>query len=406
MDINMIKKEIEETDRKKVYNEKVEKLQKRMMEEGLDGMVCFKPQNTFLISGFNPILYSHPVAVIVPAEGRPVLLVHCLRADHSAQEAAIEDIRLFGIWADYKAIAVDPYDAIRIIIEEKGLIGKRIGYEGDFLPVFQYNKLMELTRASEMVDIAHMIKYFSAIKNEYEIDLMRLSSYLTKIGMRAALENIRKSEVEASMAAEMAMREAWKKDLGDFEVSGFGNTEGGIPTALWCYSLSGYRVPYGCECPNTRVPQRGEVSLPIVWAAIDGYHSEKERTVIIESLPENYSKAYDCMLKARQGAFEAIHAGVTVGEVYAAATQHYIDGGFEKYLPGRIGHGMGLSLHDFPSMDRHSKVKLEEGMCFTVEPGLNFAGWGSIRHSDTVVVLKDRCEILTADNKIDDYLVR
>lgn len=157
------------------------------------------------------------------------MLVHCLRADHSASEAAVADIRLFGAWADYPAIAFDPYDALRILLTEKKLMGKRLGYEGDFLPIQQYQKLQALSGGAEMVDAGELLKRFNAVKNDYEINLMRLSSYLTNIGMRAAVEHIRQSEAEASMAAEAAMREAWKRDLVEFEVSGFGNTEGGFP---------------------------------------------------------------------------------------------------------------------------------------------------------------------------------
>ena len=331
---------------------------------------------------------------------------HCLRADHSASEAAVADIRLFGAWADYPAIAFDPYDALRILLTEKKLMGKRLGYEGDFLPIQQYQKLQALSGGAEMVDAGELLKRFNAVKNDYEINLMRLSSYLTNIGMRAAVEHIRQSEAEASMAAEAAMREAWKRDLVEFEVSGFGNTEGGIPTALWCYALSGHRVPYGAECPGARVPKAGEISLPIVWAAIEGYHAEKERSIIIERLDEPYAAYYQAMLRARKAAVDAVQAGAVVGEVYQAAINHYNAEGLPHMAPGRIGHGMGLSLHDFPSLDRGSSVVLEAGMVFTIEPSLNFKGWGSIRHSDTVLVLDNGCEVLTRDDSLDEYLVR
>ena len=213
--------------------------------------------------------------------------------------------------------------------------------------------------------------------------------------MEAALANIRKSEAEASIAAEIAMRETWAKELSEFEISSFGNTEGGIVTALWCYSNSGYRVPYGCECPSNRVPQEGEVCLPVCWAAIDGYHSENERTVMIGKIPERYERAYDAMLAGRQNVFQMMKAGVAVSDVYAAGVAPYIEAGFGDYLPGRIGHGLGLSLHEFPSLSKDSSLVLEEGMVVTVEPGLVFAGGGSTRHSDTVVVRKDGIEILT-----------
>lgn len=395
MTINEIKEQLKQYDRKQLYREKVIKMQKAMAEQGIDGIICFKPQNTFFLSGFNPILYSHPVVVVIPQEGNAVLLVHSLRARHSADEAAIEDIRLFGMWANQKPIANDAYSAIDIIVSDLRMKGKVLGYEGDFISLSQYQKLQDITQATKMVDVSDFLKRSRNIKDEYEINLLRLSSYLTNVGMEAALANIRKSEAEASIAAEIAMRETWAKELSEFEISSFGNTEGGIVTALWCYSNSGYRVPYGCECPSNRVPQEGEVCLPVCWAAIDGYHSENERTVMIGKIPERYERAYDAMLAGCQNVFQMMKAGVAVSDVYAAGVAPYIEAGFGDYLPGRIGHGLGLSLHEFPSLSKDSSLVLEEGMVVTVEPGLVFAGWGSTRHSDTVVVRKDGIEILT-----------
>jgi Xaa-Pro dipeptidase len=248
------------------------------------------------------------------------------------------------------------------------------------------------------------LNYARMIKDEYEINLMRLSAYLANHGVAAAIDNIRKSEAEASAAAEIAMRELWIKELSEFEVGGFGNTEGGIVTALWAYSLSGHRVPYGCDCPKNRKPLDGEVCLPVVWASIDSYQTENERTVIIGHLPEQYEKAYDAMLEARKRAFEMIKPGVKVGDLYDRSVSAYVEAGFNDYLPGRIGHGLGVSLHEAPSLDRGSQLILEEGMVMTIEPGLVFPGWGSTRHSDSVVVTKDGIEILT--EYTEDRIVR
>ena len=402
-----IKQDLKQFDRKQLYKDKVAKMQRSMADMGIDAVVCFKPQNTFYLSGFNPILYSHPVVVVVPAQGEAVLLVHSLRARHSADEAAIDDIRLFGAWANQKPIADDAYSAIRIIAGDLKIRGKVIGYEGDFLSLNQYKKLQEITDAAQMTDVSDFLKRSRNIKNEYEINLLRLSASLTNVGMEAAVANIRKSEAQASIAAEIAMRELWAKELSEFEISSFGNTEGGIVTALWCYSNSGYRVPYGCECPGNRVPLEGEVCLPVCWAAIDGYHTENERTVMIGQIPEQYERAYDAMLAGRKNVFALMKAGVRVGDIYNAGVGPYIEAGFGDFLPGRIGHGLGMSLHECPSLSKDNDLVLEEGMVVTVEPGLVFAGWGSTRHSDTVVVRKDGIEILTkSPMEGEDRLVR
>ena len=394
-DIQAIKAELNACDRKALLAAKYGKVQAKLAEQGLDGLVCFKPQNTFYLSGFNPILYSHPVVVVLPAVGHPVLLCHCLRDRHSHDECVLEDIRLFGAWGKSKPVAADVYTAISMVCDDLNLKSGRLGFEGDFVSVVQYQKLADAAEAAELVNFSSQMNYLRMIKDEYDINLMRLSAYLGNIGMKAAIDNIRKSEVEASIASDIAMREAWVRDLGEFEVGAFGNTEGGIVNALWTYSMSGYRVAYGCDCPKNRVPREGEVCLPVAWSSIGSLQTEIERTVIIGKLDEEHDRAYDCMLEARRRAKAVAKAGLRIGDLYDAAGSAFIDFGFKDYLPGRIGHGLGVSLHEAPSLDRGSDMILEEGMAITIEPGIVFPGWGSVRDSDSVIVRKGGIEVLS-----------
>ena len=110
--------------------------------------------------------------------------------------------------------------------------------------------------------------------------------------MEAAIANIRKSEAEASIAAEIAMRETWAKELSEFEISSFGNTEGGIVTALWCYSNSGYRVEH--KIPSDYVAFIGKMNYrpnvdAVLWY-VEHIHSklaERYPLVVIGAYPTN-----------------------------------------------------------------------------------------------------------------------
>ena len=75
------------------------RLREAMSVEGIDALVCMKPENTFYLSGFNPIMYSHPVVAILPAKGPPTLLVHALRDDHARGSAWLSEIKLYGAWS-------------------------------------------------------------------------------------------------------------------------------------------------------------------------------------------------------------------------------------------------------------------------------------------------------------------
>ena len=104
------------------------------------------------------------------------------------------------------------------------------------------------------------------------------------------------------------------------------------------------------------------------------------------------------MLRARESIFKILKPGVLFKDLYQAAAQVYIDAGFKKDLPGRVGHGVGCSAHEFPSLAPNNLIPLQPGMVITVEPGLMNKAWGGVRHSDTVLITESGYELLTKLN--------
>ena len=90
-----------------------------------------------------------------------------------------------------------------------------------------------------------------------------------------------------------------------------------------------------------------------------------------------------------------LRPGAIFEDLYFAAMKEYEDAGFGSILPGRCGHGMGLSTHEFPSVTKGNKAPLAPGMILTVEPGLMSAELGAVRNSDTVLITEDGFEFLT-----------
>ena len=93
-----------------------------------------------------------------------------------------------------------------------------------------------------------------------------------------------------------------------------------------------------------------------------------------------------------------LRAGITFGEIYEAAAQVYRRNNLEKMLPGRFGHGIGLSAHELPGIVRDSNQIILPNMIFTVEPGLTHKEWGGTRISETVLIKDNGYEILTKSN--------
>ena len=238
------------------------------------------------------------------------------------------------------------------------------------------------------------------IKDAYEISCIRKSAELVDLGVKTTIDYLAKgfSEAEAATEGQYAMRKLWHEKYRDSEVCGYGTSEGGMIDSLHVWCLSNGHIAYGCDCPRHYYPQKGDLTLPMAWAKTDGYHAENERTIIIDTLDDFKQNAYNGMLAARKSIFDILKPGVLFKDLYNAAAKVYTEYGFAGILPGRVGHGVGGSAHEFPSLAPDNELPLAPGMVITVEPGLMDKRWGGVRHSDTVLVTENGYEVLTKLN--------
>lgn len=373
---------------------RVKRLQKKMSEQGIEAVILQKPENVFYFSSFNPVINSHPALVIIPAQGEASLLVHSIRCDHAREEGALAQVELYGKWGAGIPLAMKPAEAARELL---GKVKGRIGLELNCISVSFAREIEQALEAKETVSVSDLIERMRIIKDDYEIGCIRKSALLVDIGVEAAIEALRQgySEAEASTEGQYAMRQAWHRRFRDLEVCGFGTSEGGMIDSLNVWCLSNGHIAYGCDCPKHYQPKEGDLTLPMAWAKTGGYHAENERTVIVGKLDAFRRNAYDGMLEARESIFRILKPGTRFEELYDAAARVYSDRGFGDILPGRVGHGVGCSAHEFPSVARGNRLLLEPGMVITVEPGLMDKSWGGVRHSDTVLITENGFERLT-----------
>lgn len=379
---------------KKHVEKRIENLKKKMIEFDLDNVIIARPENVFYFSNFNPIISSHPVFVIISLKKETSLLVHCIRNDHAREEGSIDNIQLYGKWGDNVALALDPFDAIKALVGDSSI---KLGVEADFVSINWIEKVKERLNIEKIKDVSGEVNMLRIIKDSYEIDCMRKAAALTDCGVKTAVESLNKGLHEALACTEgqYAMRKMWHEKFQEYEVAGFGSSESAQIDSLVVWSMANERIAYGCDCPIAYTPKEGDLVLPMSWARIGGYTAENERSVIVGETSELRNRAYDSMLKARENIFSILKPGVLFEDLYFTAMKVFEDNGFGNILPGRCGHGMGLSSHEFPSLTKGNKIPLEPGMIFTVEPGLMAKEWGGVRHSDTVLVTEDGYESLT-----------
>lgn len=377
--------------------QRIEKMQEVLRQRKIGAAIMIRPENVFYFSNFNPILISHtPHFIITP--DKACLLVHSIRHDHAVNEGAVDDVQCYGKWGATEMLSNDPFEAMRMLLGDKPLT---VGVEGDYASMNWLKSLQEKLDVSEFADISQDAVNLRLIKDPHEIAMCRISGKLVDLGVTTAIEALEggASEAQACTEGQYAMRKLWHSAYQQYEVSGFSNTETAQIDTMCVWCMSNERLNYGCDCPTGYVPQHGDLTMPMSWARVAGYNVENERTIIVGGLGEMRARAYDAMLRARQQIFDRLKPGAIFEDLYFAAMKEYEDAGFGGILPGRCGHGMGLSTHEFPSVTKGNKAALEPGMVLTVEPGLMSAELGAVRNSDTVLITETGFEFLTHSNR-------
>ena len=374
---------------------RLDRVRQALKDQGLDALVATKPQTFFYLSDFNPVIFSHPTMVVLPATGDPTLLVWALRLDHAKAEAAIDDVQLFGRWGDKPYLSLDPYEALRRVLEMKGLTRGHLGVEEDHLSAKLLRRLQGLLPEATLSDASPIIDHARLVKDGEEISRMRMAARLADEGMMAAVEALRerRTEIEVAMRGEQAMRALLVREYPDHEVAGFAGGEGAVWTALWCWVQSGPRIRLNDTPKAVRIGD-GTLAIPQVWAALDGYTVENERTVAVGPVSREVRRVFESVVAAREAAFAAVRPGATCADVYEAAAAVFRQAGYERHLPGRIGHSIGIGPHEHLSLAPEEKMALVPGMALTIEPGVHIPE-GGIRHADTIIVTEQGQETLT-----------
>jgi Xaa-Pro dipeptidase len=224
------------------------------------------------------------------------------------------------------------------------------------------------------------IEALRVVKDHREIELMRKAAELTSEGMKAAYEAVAPGICEYEVAAEIeyAMR-----------------SRGAGPTAFESIVASGAcsAFPHG-GCTGREI-RDGDLVVVDIGATSENYCSDMTRTFVAGNPTERQKLIYETVKASQQKAFEAMKPGASVADLDATARRVITDAGFGEYFVHRLGHGVGLEVHEPPSMGSTSKDKLAARYVVTDEPGIYIPSYGGVRIEDTVLVTHDGAERLT-----------
>jgi Xaa-Pro aminopeptidase/Xaa-Pro dipeptidase len=258
---------------------------------------------------------------------------------------------------------------------------KSIGFESTSLAFASHQFLLErLASDAKLIPLEHELKNLRAIKDVQELTHIHKAIDISSKAFLHMMEILKEGVVEREVALEMEF---------------FMKHEGAEGLGFDIIIASGKRsaLPHGKA--DTKPIEKGDFILIDFGSGFQGYHSDQTRTVICGQPSSEQKKIYQVVKEAHDKAIDTVRPGISIQEVDAAARGHIQNQGYGDFFGHGTGHGIGLSVHEDPSINSENKDLVQEGMVFTIEPGIYLPDWGGVRIEDMIRVTSTGAEVLT-----------
>jgi Xaa-Pro aminopeptidase len=331
----------------------------------LDALVITHPANWYYLTGFTGeagVLIVSPGAAALVTDGRFTTQV---RKETSS-------VRLI----EQKGSLLDSTGRF---LRQKGI--RRAGFDPTQTSVAQLRLLRKAAGArTKWIAAPGLVGTLRARKEPSELACMRQAAILAGDVLTSAINLLKPGVMENEVAAEIEyrMRRGGASGPAFETIVAFGDRSA-LPHAR----------------PTAKRLRKNELVVLDLGAILAHYCSDITRTVYVGRAPARVKEWYRAVLEAQTAAIAAVRAGVSCGDVDAAARQVLAGYKLDRLFTHSTGHGLGLEVHEDPRVARGQKARLEPGFVVTIEPGVYMAGVGGIRIEDDVAVHAGNTEVLT-----------
>lgn len=378
------------------YRKKISQVQAEMKKRKMNAVVLLNATNVIYTTGYFHLPTERPLAALIPESGDPVLFVPGLEED----QVKLWWVKDYESYFDYPG----PVNRVQWIFERVAKRGFGNGHIGIEEPT--PSRLLHIKAGAPkatIVEAGDMIEQMRWVKDEDEIRIMRRAMYFADFTVEAGRSFVqtkgRVTEDEILKATADAVADKMSAELKDVVGVGVEPPFGGLVPF-------GKRSAFPHAVPSKDTLQPGDALILSLGAQVGGYNVECERSFVVGKPTDYAKKLYDAMLAAHDIAAENLKEGAVAEQVDKQSLDQIRKAGFEKFLKHRTGHGIGLEGHESPWIAEGDKTVLKQGMTFSCEPGVYDPNWGGFRHSDTVIVRKDKGEIINKyPTRLEDMII-
>jgi Xaa-Pro aminopeptidase len=349
-----------------VYADRLVRLQAEMDRTGID-LTLVGPSSDFrYLTGFDAHLSERMTLLIVPRSGPVSVVVPMLEAPLILSRRELFDI---SAWTETEA----PWERAASLMElADGGSGTTIAVGDQLWSIFLLRLQATIPRAN-WIPATPTMRPLRMHKDERECELLREVSRRTDQAWEEFIANDRIAGLTERQAMALLRDRTAARGL---------TIHGGI-----CASGPNSASPH--HHTGDRVIAPGD-SVIFDWGGtLEGYHSDVTRTVHVGPPSDEYRTVYDTVRRANQAAYEAVRPGVACQDIDRAARDVITEAGYGDAFIHRVGHGLGLDIHEEPYMVSGNELPLAPGMVFSDEPGIYLDGRFGVRIEDTVICLED-----------------
>ncbi len=365
------------------FESRLARAQSAMADLGVDGLFLTTEPEVRYFSGFLSRFWLSPTRpwfLLVPATGKPVAIVPSIGRE-CFDATWLDDVRS---WESPK-----PEDegvsllasTIGEVLGQNARIGVPQGPETHLrMPIGDFHRLRKMLPGCEFIDATSVITSLRMIKSAAEIEKIAHACTMVSEVFEAFPGQLRlgMSEIEIFRRFRIACLERGIDDV-DYLVGGAG--PGGYMDII--------------SPPSPRGARAGDILMLDTGAVFDGYFCDFDRNFAFGPVSSAAEKAYGVLLDAAQAGLEATRPGSTCAEIYHAM-QRVLDKGFPGGSGvGRMGHGLGMQLTEWPSIMATDETPVQAGMVLTLEPSVDLGGGRMMVHEENLVLTEDGPVLLT-----------
>jgi Xaa-Pro aminopeptidase len=354
-----------------VHDARRTRLRALLAERELAGLLVSNLINVRYLSGFtgsNAALLVTAQDAVLATDGRYI-------TQSAAQSPDIERVIVRGVATELTETAA-----------KRGLT--TLGFESHHVTVEAHGALTKAAGEVVMTPAPRLVERLRAVKDEEEIAALREACAIGDRAFATLLGRITAGRSE--------------RDLG-FELEDLMRAEGAEAPSFETIVATGPHSAIPHHRPTDRLVARGDFVKFDFGALYDGYHSDMTRTVVVGEPADWQREVYDVVRRSQQAGVDALAVDALVSDLDATARGVIDEAGYGEHFTHALGHGVGLEIHEAPTLGSGGSDRLADRMPVTVEPGVYLEGRGGVRIEDTLVVRASGTELLTQTTK--DLLV-